>query len=267
MTSTIRTNPPAADDKKAALGYAARMNGLYDTIGLNYANLRRPDPRIARQVDAALGDAETVLNVGAGAGSYEPSHRRITSVEPSAKMIAQRPASDAAVVQGGAENLPFADNAFDAAMAVLTIHHWSDKAKGVAEIRRAARGKIVFLTYDPSYRDFWLLEYFPALVTLDEGQMPAMADFARWLGPVSVSPVPIPHDCADGFLAGYWRRPAAYLDERVRSAMSSFWALGDVSEGLAKLAGDLQSGEWERRYGHLAGLDALDCGYRLVESG
>lgn len=240
------------------------MNSLYDTIGLNYADLRRPDPRIARQVEAALGEVESVLNVGAGAGSYEPQGCRITAVEPSAKMIQQRPASDATVIQGSAENLPFDDKTFDAAMAVLTIHHWSDKKKGVAEMRRVTRGKIVFLTYDPAFRGFWLADYFPALVTLDEGQMPRMADFESWLGPVSVAPLPIPHDCTDGFLAGYWRRPAAYLDERARAAMSSFWAIGDVSEGLAKLARDLESGAWQRRYAHLAGLEALDCGYRLV---
>lgn len=240
------------------------MNSLYDTIGLNYADLRRPDPRIARRIETALGEAESVLNVGAGAGSYEPPGRRITAVEPSAKMIGQRPASAAAVVQGSAETLPFDDRTFDAAMAVLTIHHWSDKEKGVAEMRRVTRGKIVFLTYDPAFRGFWLADYFPALITLDEGQMPAMADFESWLGPVSISPVPIPHDCTDGLLAGYWRRPAAYLDERARAAMSSFWAIGDVSEGLAKLARDLENGAWQRRYAHLAGLEALDCGYRLV---
>lgn len=242
------------------------MSSLYDTIGLNYANLRRPDPRIARRIDDALGTAKTVLNVGAGAGSYEPQGRQVTAVEPSAKMIAQRSASAATVIQAGAESLPFEDNAFDAAMAVLTIHHWSDKERGVAEMRRVTRGKIVFLTYDPSFRNFWLLDYFPSLVALDEGQMPTLAEFERWLGPVAVSPLPIPHDCTDGFLAGYWRRPAAYLDERVRAAMSSFWALGDVSEGLARLARDLESGEWERRHAPLLGLDALDCGYRLVES-
>ena len=144
------------------------MNPLYDTIGLNYADLRRPDPRIARQIAAALGDAETVLNVGAGAGSYEPEGRRITAVEPSAKMIAQRPQSGATVIQASAEDLPFDDDTFDAAMAVLTIHHWSHKEKGVAEMRRVTRGRLVFLTCDPSFRGFWLLEYFPALAGLDE---------------------------------------------------------------------------------------------------
>lgn len=242
------------------------MAALYDRIGLNYAGLRRPDPRIARQIDLALGDAGTVLNVGAGAGSYEPASRRITAIEPSAEMMNQRTASDAILVQGIAENLPFDDNSFDASMAVLTIHHWSDKTTGVAEMRRVTRGKIVFLTYDPSFTGFWLADYFPALADLDKGQMPEMADFKHWLGHITVAPVPIPHDCVDGFLAGYWRRPAAYLDERVRAAMSCFWALGDISDGLARLQSDLETGAWARRYGDLLDLDTLDCGYRLVET-
>ena len=240
------------------------MSALYDSIGMNYANLRQPDPRIARRIEAALGDAETILNVGAGAGSYEPPGRKITAVEPSAEMIAQRAPSNAIVVQGSAENLPFEDAAFDASMAVLTIHHWSDRERGVKEMRRVTRGKIVFLTHDPSFRKFWLFDYSPALVTLDEGQMPRMTDYEKWLGSVEVSAVPIPHDCKDGFLAGYWRRPAAYLDARVRASMSSFWKIGDVTEGLKKLESDLKSGAWEERYESLLGFEELDCGYRLV---
>ncbi|MEH6547040.1 MAG: class I SAM-dependent methyltransferase [Sneathiella sp.] len=240
------------------------MSALYDTIGLNYARLRQPDTRISRAINDALGAAQTVLNVGAGAGSYEPANRQITAVEPSAEMIAQRPASRASVFQAGAEDLPFDDSSFDASMAVLTIHHWSDQQKGVSEMRRVTRDKIVFLTYDPAFRGFWLADYFPALVTLDEGQMPRMTEYETWLGTVDVTPVPIPHDCTDGFLAGYWRRPAAYLEERVRAAMSSFHALGDVSEGLGRLEKDLQSGAWAARYAHLLDLKELDCGYRLV---
>src|SRR5262245_40870918 len=240
------------------------MNVLYDSIGLNYANLRQPDPRIARRIEAALGDAQTVLNVGAGAGSYEPAGRQITAIEPSAEMIGKRVASNATVIQGSAENLPFDDSSFDASMAVLTIHHWSDQERGVREMRRVTRGRIVFLTYDPSFRGFWLADYFPALVTLDEGQMPQMADYEKWLDSVEVSAVPIPHNCKDGFLAGYWRRPGAYLDERVRAAMSSFWKLGNVAEGLGKLEADLKSGAWEQRYSRLLKLEELDCGYRLV---
>ncbi len=242
------------------------MNALYDTIGLNYANLRKPDTRIAQRIETALGDAKTVLNVGAGAGSYEPADRQITAIEPSTEMIRQRFASNATVIQANAEDLPCGDQSFDASMAVLTIHHWSDQEKGVLEMRRVSRDKVVFLTYDPSFRGFWLADYFPALVTLDEGQMPQIADYEKWLGSVEVSPVPIPHDCTDGFLAGYWRRPAAYLDERVRGAMSSFWALGDLSEGLGKLEMDLRSGAWEQRYSDLLTLEELDCGYRLVET-
>lgn len=241
-------------------------NALYDSIGLNYANLRRPDIRISRQIEAALGDAKSVLNVGAGAGSYEPTNRQITAIEPSAKMIKQRPSSSATVVQGDAENLPYDDRTFDASMAVLTIHHWSDQRKGVAEMRRVTRDKIVFLTFDPSFRGFWLADYFPALVSLDEQQMPPIHKYEEWLGPVDVSVVPIPHNCSDGFLAAYWRRPRAYLDERVRSAISSFWALGDISEGLNKLESDINSGVWEQRYSHLSGLDEIDCGYRLIET-
>jgi hypothetical protein len=131
-------------------------------------------------------------------------------------------------------------------------------------MRRVTRGPIVILTFDPAFRGFWLADYIPELVTLDEGQMPRIADYEAWLGPVSVSPVPIPHDCTDGFLAAYWRRPAAYLDPRIRAAMSSFWALGDVSDALARLEKDLETGAWAERYSELLALDACDCGYRLV---
>lgn len=240
------------------------MPAAYDTIGINYSDLRRPDPRIAAMIDAALGDAETVLNVGAGAGSYEPAARQVTALEPSLEMIRQRRVPAAAVVQGHAEDLPFADNSFDASMAVLTIHHWTDQPKGLAEMRRVTRGHIVLLTYDPAFRDYWLLDYIPQLAALDEAQMPRMSDYEAWLGPVEIAPVPIPHDCTDGFLSAYWRRPAAYLDPRVRAAMSSFWAVGDVSEALARLARDLDSGAWAARHGDLLALDERDCGYRLV---
>jgi SAM-dependent methyltransferase len=240
------------------------MASRYDRIGLNYSELRKPDPRIAAAIEAALADSRTVLNVGAGAGSYEPAGREVTAIEPSAEMIRQRRAPDAAVVQGRAEALPFADSSFDAAMAILTVHHWSDQAAGLAEMRRVTRGPIVLLTYDPSFRGFWLFDYFPQLIALDEAQMPKLEDYGRRLGTVDIAPVPIPHDCTDGFLSAYWRRPAAYLDPRVRAAMSSFWALGDVSGALARLEADLDSGAWADRHGRLLDLDQLDCGYRLV---
>lgn len=240
------------------------MRASYDTIGIDYSDLRKPDPRIERVIGRALGSAKTVLNVGAGAGSYEPADRQVTAIEPSVEMIRQRGASAAPAVQGYAEDLPFNDQSFDASMAILTVHHWADKAKGLKEMRRITRGRIVVLTYDPSHRGFWLMDYIPELVTLDEAQMPRMTDYEAWLGSVEISAVPVPHDCADGFLYAYWRRPAAYLDPRIRAAMSSFWTMETVDEGLGKLAGDLDTGAWAQRNAELLDLHEYDCGYRLV---
>jgi len=239
------------------------MTALYDTIGLNYQDLRRPDPRIAAVIDAALGNARTVVNVGAGTGSYEPAHRQVTAVEPSAAMIAKRACGAAKAVQASADDLPFADGAFDAAMAVLTIHHWPDKSAGLRELRRVTRGPIVLLTFDPASRP-WLTDYLPELATLDEANMPALSDYARWLGPVRIAPVPVPHDCSDGFLYAYWRRPAAYLDPVIRSGSSSFWALPNLDEGLNRLEADLRSGAWQARHAELLDAETYDAGYRLV---
>jgi SAM-dependent methyltransferase len=238
----------------------------YDTIGLNYANLRQPDARIQAAIDQALGPAKTVLNVGAGAGSYEPANRDVTAVEPSEEMIRQRPANAAPVIRGTAEELPFEDKSFDACMAVLTVHHWSDQAKGLREMRRVTRGPVVLLTYDPSFRGFWLADYVPQLIDLDERRMPRLAEYEACLGSVSITDVPIPQDCTDGFLCAYWRRPFAYLDPEVRKAMSSFWLIGDVSIAMARLEADLNDGSWAKRYGDLEELDACDLGYRLVVS-
>ena len=240
------------------------MNLLYNNIGLNYSNLRCSDYRIEQMISTALGDARTVLNVGAGAGSYEPVDKELTALEPSIKMIQQRSPSDSTVIQGSAEHIPFEDQYFDASMAILTIHHWFDQEKGVSEMRRVTRDKLVFLTYDPMFRGFWLTDYFPALITMDDEQMPQLDEFENWLGSIEVSTVPIPHDCSDGFLAAYWRRPAAYLDKRVRAAMSSFWALDDVSQGLERLEADIKNGEWAERYSDLLNRQDYDCGYRLI---
>lgn len=237
---------------------------LYDTIGADYADLRRPDPRIGRIVDDGLGAARTVVNVGAGTGAYEPRGRQVTSVEPSAGMIGKRTHSDGAVVQASAEALPFPDNAFDAAMAVLTVHHWSGKARGLREMRRVVRGPVVILSFDPDWRP-WLTDYLPELALLDAMQMPPIDFYAQHLGAVSITPVPVPHDCTDGFLYAFWRRPEMYLDARYRKGSSAFWALGDaVMPGLARLEGDLRSGEWHRRHADLATRETLDVGYRLI---
>jgi SAM-dependent methyltransferase len=240
------------------------MRTSYDTIGINYSDLRKPDRRIAMVIRQALGGAETVLNIGAGAGSYEPFDTQVTAIEPSAEMIRQRGASAAPTALGYAEDLPFPDNSFEASMAILTIHHWADKAKGLREMRRVTRGPVVLLTFDPSCRGFWLGDYIPELVALDDMIMPAMTEYEKWLGPVEISTVPIPHDCTDGFLYAYWRRPSAYLDPRITAAMSSFQMIDNLAEGLGKLARDLDSGAWAERYSGLLELDACDAGYRLV---
>jgi SAM-dependent methyltransferase len=242
------------------------MTALYDQIGDGYAGLRRPDPRIAARLAAALGPSASLLNIGAGTGNYEPQDRRVVAVEPSREMIRQRPQGAAPAIQAVAAHLPFVDGAFEAALAVLTVHHWPDPLAGLRELRRVTRGRIVILTFDPGARP-WLTDYLPELAALDEAQMPALTDYAAALGSVRLEPLEIPHDCVDGFLYAYWRRPEAYLDPRLRSGSSSFRALGDPLAGLERLRSDLDSGAWERRFAGLKGLDAYDAGYRIVIAG
>ena len=239
------------------------MTTNYDVIGHNYAELRKPDRRIAGIIENALGSAQTVLNVGAGTGSYEPTDRSLIAVEPSPEMIRKRSPAAAKAVQASADDLPFDDKSFDASMAILTLHHWPDKAAGLREMRRVTRGRIVLLTFDPSNRP-WLTDYLPELAALDEAQMPTLSDYERWLGSVQITPVLVPHDCSDGFLYAYWRRPAAYLDAHIRSGSSSFWAIGNAEGGLQNLRRDLETGAWQRRYADLLTLAEYDAGYRLV---
>lgn len=241
------------------------MTALYDTIGIDYAQLRKPDPRIAAQIERALGAARTVLNVGAGAGSYEPADRAVTALEPSAEMINQRPVGAAPAMQGSAGEIPFPDQSFDAVMGVLTIHHWPDQQQGIREMCRVARERVVLLTFDPAARP-WLTDYLPELAALDEAAMPSLETLADWLGPVAIEPVLVPQDCTDGFLYAYWRRPAAYLDPRIRKGSSSFWKIAEAEAGIARLAEDLASGAWEQRYGALLAEDSYDAGYRLIVS-
>jgi len=242
----------------------------YDRLGRTYTRHRRPDPRIAAQVAAALGDAVRVVNVGAGAGSYEPSDRAVVAVEPSAVMIRQRGAGAAPVVQGVAEALPFPDASFDAAMAMLTTHWWPDAPTGLAELRRVAPGRQVVLTWDANATaDFWLVaDYFPQVATRERA-LPTLQAVLRSMPGASVEPVPVPHDCEDGFFGAYWRRPSAYLDAGVRASFSAldFLDAAVLAGALHRLERDLQSGAWQRRHGHLLELDEIDLGYRLVIDG
>jgi SAM-dependent methyltransferase len=241
---------------------------LYDSIGATYTVTRRTEPRIAAQFWAALGDARTVLNVGAGTGSYEPPGRDVTAVEPSAVMRAQRPAGAAPCLAAVADCLPFEDQSFDAAMAFSTVHHWPDPVAGLREMRRVARRVVVF-THDSSaagwLQKFWLSrDYLPEVADLLTGR-PSLAEQARAIG-ARVEPVPVPWDCADGFYEAYWRRPAAYLDEQVRRGVSIWAKVGPVAEQRAvrTLGDDLASGRWAERNRDLAALDAAELGLRLL---
>lgn len=239
----------------------------YDAIGNGYAATRQPDPRIAARLLAALGGAESVVNVGAGAGSYEPPST-VVAVEPSPVMVAQRGPGAAPAVLGVAERLPLRDGAVDAAMAVLTIHHWQDVAGGLAELARVARRRVVILTWDHACtRRFWLFaDYVPAAAEYDRAHAVRMDLVAAAFGRVRVEPLPVPADCADGFAGAFWRRPQHYLRAEVRRGMSVFAQLGEeaVREGLTRLEADLADGTWQRRYQRLTELDELDLGYRIV---
>ena len=244
----------------------AFLGPVYDRIGERYATGRRTDPRIAAPIRAALGGARTVLNVGAGSGSYEPPGRRVVAVEPSVIMLAQRPGGMAPAVRAVAERLPFPDGAFDAAMGVLTMHHWADRDRGLAEMRRVA-GRVVLFLCDPRRRPpWWLGHYFPATARLEAARETPVAELARVLGPLEVIPVPIPGDCADGFNGAYWRRPRAILDPAVWGPMSALSLIppADRAAGMSRLRADLDSGAWERRWGHLLGLAELDLGYSVA---
>jgi SAM-dependent methyltransferase len=238
---------------------------LYDTIGVTYTATRRTEPRIAAQIRAAFGDARTVLNVGAGTGSYEPTDLDVTAVEPSAVMRAQRPAGAARCVAGTAEHLPFADRSFDAAMAFATIDHWPDPFAGLREMRRVARRVVVF-TCDPADSGrFWLTrDYLPEFAGLWAGR-PMLTELADAVG-ARLDPVPVPWDCADGFYHAFWRRPEAYLDERVRRGMSIWARVGAAAERRAvhHLGTDLASGRWHDRNSDLVVLDTVELGLRLL---
>jgi SAM-dependent methyltransferase len=240
----------------------------YDRIGRSYARHRRPDRRIAARIVSALADARSVIDVGAGTGSYEPRDRLVVAVEPSWVTIAQRAHAALPVLRGNAEALPFGDDTFDAAMAIPTVHHWNDFRRGLAEMQRVARRRVVVLTWD---RDvvgdaFWLArDYFPEVREAECG-IATLDEIVAALGPCTVQAVPVPHDCTDGFFGAYWRRPGAYLDPDVRGSISGLARLGDTSvrPAIERLASDLASGDWDRRYGHLHALEEIDLGYRLV---
>lgn len=239
----------------------------YDELGASYHRGRRTEPRIARQLWQLLDPRQSILNIGAGAGSYEPAGADLVALEPSAIMMQQRSGQPVTAVQGLAEQLPFADQSFDQAMTVLSMHHWPDQAKAFREIRRVCRKRFVALTWDPESEPFWVTrDYFPEIRATDQLIFPTMAALrAHFSGcKIDVEVVPVPCDCQDGFFAAYWRRPQAYLDPAVRACMSTFARLGNIDPALEQLADDLQTGRWQERNAALLELDSLDAGYRLL---
>lgn len=243
---------------------------LYDSISSTYDVTRRADPRIAAHIHAALGDGRRVVNVGAGTGNYEPRERFVVAVEPSFEMVHKRAPASGPVVRAVAESLPFADGAFDAAMATLTLHHWTNRRQGLAEMRRVAQRQVIFM-FDPiEIRRFWAIDYWPTALSLpSERDLPTPDGLGEVLDLIEVQRVGVPIDCTDGFGAAFWGRPEAYLDPRVQHGMSWLAQLPPqlLAEGTRRLEADLRSGEWDHRYGHLRSMSELDCGYRLVIAG
>jgi SAM-dependent methyltransferase len=245
-----------------------QAGALYDVIGQTYSAQRRTDPKIAARLWDALGDAETVLNVGAGTGSYEPPGRNVTAVEPSAVMRAQRPPGAAPCVDARAEALPFADDSFDVAMAVLSDHHWADPIKGLRELLRVGRRVVVFQWDNTRTGDFWLVrDYLPEFLAAASAR-PSLVERARAID-ADMMPVAIPSDCQDGFFHCYWRRPHAYLQDAVRRASSVWSQVGPTAEqrAVTALGNDLDSGAWHERHAQLLSLDEADLGARLLVAG
>ncbi|MDJ0977222.1 MAG: class I SAM-dependent methyltransferase [Erythrobacter sp.] len=240
----------------------------YGEIGGTYSDYRRPDPTIEAQIHRALGSAQTVLNVGAGAGSYEPTDREVTAVEPSASMRAQRPAHLSQAIDAVAEDLPFDENAFDASMASVTVHQWSNLEQGLAEMRRVTRGPVVLLVCDPArMHEYWLSDYIPEVRTNEARRFPAIERLIEGLGgDVTVEPVPIPLECRDGFNEAYYGRPEMFLDANARLACSSWSLVPDaaVKRFVRALSADLESGAWDKKYGQWRTEPFFDGPLRLV---
>jgi SAM-dependent methyltransferase len=242
----------------------------YNRMGIDYSDIRRADPRLEAAIHEALGPARTVLNVGAGAGSYEPRDREVIAIEPSPVMIAQRPPEAAAAMVGFAESLPLDDRSVDATMGVFTMQHWNDVEAGLGEVVRVTRERVVMLTLDLDVAgEMWLLaDYAPEIDAVNREMFPSLATLRELLPEPEVMTVPVPADCSDGFCLALWSRPEAHLDPGVRRG-SSIWHLvpDAVTERIVgALRADLESGAWDRRHGRLRGLDSLDVGLRLVRA-
>lgn len=240
----------------------------YDESGGRYAAQRRPDPRIAAEINSALGSSRTVLNVGAGTGSYEPDDRYVVAIEPSATMRAQRPGHCVPALSGTADSIPFDDNSFDAALAVLTVHHWPDPAAGLREMRRVVRGPVLVLSFDPNAEtEFWLKNYVPEMTEVERRRYVGMDVITRALGGrCEIKEIPVRHDCTDKFQVALYARPEEFLKAEVRNAQSAWKFLPNGVEDrfVRALSADLNSGAWDQRYGALRTKPTIKCQLRLL---
>ena len=241
------------------------MEAIYDQIGLDYSVQRCTDSRIAKQLNESLKGATRIINIGAGTGSYEPTDVPLVAVEPSAEMIAQRKPGSHPVKQATAEQLPFANNSFSHAMTILSMHHWQNKVQAFNEINRVVTQKFVTITWDPEAKPFWLTrDYFPEIHEMDIQIFPTIEELKKHFDQVIAKPLFVPHDCRDGFFAAFWRRPEAYLSEKVRKSMSPFAKVNNLTAGLQKLKADLEDGSWQKKNKSILNSASLDVGYKIV---
>jgi SAM-dependent methyltransferase len=243
------------------------MKTLYDEIGINYSVKRCTDPKIAKQLYSELQGAARIVNIGAGTGSYEPENVELVAVEPSSEMISQRKTGSYRVEQAFAQELPFENSSFSHAMTVLSMHHWENRPLAFSEINRVATEKFVAVSWDPESEPFWLTrDYFPEIYEMDKGIFPDLEELNDHFDEVKMSPLLIPSDCMDGFLAAFWKRPEAYLDNKVRQSSSAFSKIESLSEGLQKLEDDLASGVWAENNHAILSSSSIDVGYRIISA-
>lgn len=243
------------------------MDAIYDDIGVSYSVTRCTDPKIAQQLFRELQGATRIVNIGAGTGSYEPDNVELVAVEPSSEMISQRRTGSHRVEKAFAEKLPFESNSFSHAMTVLSMHHWENRPLAFSEINRVATEKFVAITWDPKADPFWLTrDYFPEIYEMDKRIFPELEELSEYFDEVEMSPLQIPGDCKDGFLAAFWKRPEAYLRSEVRRSTSAFAKIRNQSEGLKKLEADLASGRWAQNNQSILSTPFLDAGYKVISA-
>lgn len=238
------------------------MISLYDEIGKGYSIGRKTDPKIAHFINQYLHGSESIVNIGAGTGSYEPDRKKLIAVEPSSEMIRQRPKGSHPVQQASAESLPFKNGCFSHAMTILSMHHWENRKQAFSEIKRVVRQRFITLTWNPDADKYWLTrDYFPEIHDIDKSIFPALSELEQSFKGIRFYSLPIPAECIDGFTAAYWSRPEAYLDSLVRKGMSTFSKIQGLEVGVQKLKHDIDSGLWQSKYGELKSKDSLDVGY------